>query len=424
MRCLFLLSTILFLNVFELFSQSADQGPVISKDLALNVYLDCKYCDLEYIKSNFTIVNYVTERKLADVMVQVTTMDNASGGLEYTLLLFGQGRYKNLRDTVSFNIPGDISQEAQRYAVLDNLRLGLVPYLLKTPYREKLTLYIEEEYDRTEGKEVSDPWRSWMFRISGSGSLFSQKSDKSYGFNASLYIGKITPEVKFESMNRAEYNDSRFSLYEADSLVYSLYLVKRNYESSNLFVRSLGNHAGIGGIATFRKSDYSNIDFQMITGPAVEFNIYSYEDASRKQFRFIYAALYEHTNYIDSTIHSKLNDYLFTHELHVKFMHISSWGTINATAIGSSYLNNPNQYSIGAYASADVFLFKGLSFGISCGFTYQHDQIGLRKSAADVEDILTDQREMQTDYSYNVIFSINYRFGSIFNNTVNPRFGD
>jgi hypothetical protein len=37
--------------------------------------------------------------------------------------------------------------------------------------------------------------------------------------------------------------------------------------------------------------------------------------------------------------------------------------------------------------------------------------------------VLTQQRQLQTGYRYFTNFGISYRFGSIFNNVVNPRFG-
>jgi hypothetical protein len=40
-----------------------------------------------------------------------------------------------------------------------------------------------------------------------------------------------------------------------------------------------------------------------------------------------------------------------------------------------------------------------------------------------MEELLLGQREMYSDFNYNVGIGLSYRFGSIFNNAVNPRFG-
>lgn len=51
------------------------------------------------------------------------------------------------------------------------------------------------------------------------------------------------------------------------------------------------------------------------------------------------------------------------------------------------------------------------------------DQIDLEAGDATEEEILTRQRELQSDFEYNVRVGFSYTFGSIFSNVVNPRFG-
>ena len=56
------------------------------------------------------------------------------------------------------------------------------------------------------------------------------------------------------------------------------------------------------------------------------------------------------------------------------------------------------------------------------GISFIHDQINLRKSTASSEEILTRQRQLESQYSYWLSGGISYSFGSIYNNIVNPRF--
>ena len=65
---------------------------------------------------------------------------------------------------------------------------------------------------------------------------------------------------------------------------------------------------------------------------------------------------------------------------------------------------------------------RGLSITVGGGASLIHDQINIAKTAATEEEILTKQKEMETNYSYNINFGITYTFGSIYNNVVNPRF--
>src|SRR4030042_451783 len=75
-----------------------DQEIEALKKLAVKVYIDCGSCDLEYIKTEITFVNYVRDRKEADVHVLVTTQATGSGGREYTLSFLGQNGFSDVKD--------------------------------------------------------------------------------------------------------------------------------------------------------------------------------------------------------------------------------------------------------------------------------------------------------------------------------------
>ena len=51
------------------------------------------------------------------------------------------------------------------------------------------------------------------------------------------------------------------------------------------------------------------------------------------------------------------------------------------------------------------------------------DQIALPRRDASPEEVLLRLRELQSNYELSFDIGINYSFGSIFNNIVNPRFG-
>ena len=423
MKNLFVIMLILSGAIYHASSQDADNKISSGRDQALKIYLDCAYCDLEYFKSNFLSVNYITERKDADVYILVTAISTGGGGLEYSMQLKGLGRFKSCSDTVVFNLPPDATEELTRSTILENAQLGLVPFLMKTPAKQRLSLFIDEEDIAFDGTDINDPWRNWVFEVSGLGMIANQKTSKFYGLTGGLFIKKVTPEIKLESDNELIYNENRMSLYEGDSVIYSTVTSHKMFLSRNLFVKSLGEHCGLGGLASFVRDDNLNLDMKFVVGPAVEFNLYRYADASQKEFRFLYGVTYEHINYMDSTIFNKMIDNLFTHELHIKFMQIMDWGEIIINAWGTGYINDWTQYALGARASANIYIVKGFSFHIHGDFSYIQNQAGLRKGAVSPEEFLLGQREMETDYTYGMSIGFSYRFGSIFNNAVNPRFG-
>ncbi|MCD4683043.1 MAG: hypothetical protein K8R86_07145 [Bacteroidales bacterium] len=391
--------------------------------LALKIFLDCESCDMDYFRENFTIVNYVREPLLSDVQIQVTTQTTGSGGVKYNFIFLGRKRYKSLNDTLVFSLSPDHTPDESRKVMLEKLQIGLVPYIMKTAYADRIVLVVDNVKGDPEIKK--DPWKNWMFDVFGSGSLFSERYTKSYNLFSNLYISKITSKIKIESQNTLAYAESHINNYPVnDTTYYSSHLYQRSFLSRSLFVKSLGDHFGIGGIAVFRTDHQYNIDFQVKAGPAIEYNVFKYKDASQKQLRFLYSLDYEHTNYADTTIYNKTNDYLYTHNLRIMFRYMKPWGYFNGSLYGSNYLNDFLLFSIGGNALTSIRIFRGLSFNIGFGLNMYRNQIALRKGEASPEEMITSQRQMETDYSYNISFGLSFSFGSIFNNSVNPRFGN
>jgi hypothetical protein len=407
-------------SIFQLWAYDTNDSITIDRKLALNIYLDCTACDINYFKENFSIVNYVREPDLADVHIQVTTLTTGSGGTEYNLLYLGRKRFQNLNDTVVFCLSPDQTYEKTRQMLLKKIQLGLVPYIMKTSYANHLYLTV----DNIAGVPIKkkDPWKNWMFEIYGSASLLNQKYMKNNQINASLYISKVTPDIKFESANYMVYNETRVNYPLNDSTTYSNNTYQKGLSTNNLFVISMGNHFGIGGLASFRNSHLNNLDFQVRVGPAIEYSLFKYTDAAHKQLRFLYSVGYEQSNYAETTIYNKMNDYLYKHNLSILFMYIKPWGYFNASLYGSNYLNDFSHFSVGTSTLTNIRIVKGLSFNVMCGLYMYRDQITLKKGVATMEELLTSQREMEKNYSYNISFGLTFRFGSKFNNVVNPRF--
>jgi len=53
-----------------------------------------------------------------------------------------------------------------------------------------------------------------------------------------------------------------------------------------------------------------------------------------------------------------------------------------------------------------------------------HDQLGLVKEDLPLDQILLQRKELATQFQYFTSFGFTYTFGSIYNNVVNPRFGN
>ena len=71
-----------------------------------------------------------------------------------------------------------------------------------------------------------------------------------------------------------------------------------------------------------------------------------------------------------------------------------------------------------------VVILKGLSLRIRGGAARINDQLSLVKGELTEADILLQLQELETSYNIDGEIGITYTFGSIYNNIVNPRFGN
>ena len=188
-------------------------------------------------------------------------------------------------------------------------------------------------------------------------------------------------------------------------------------------MKSLTQHWSAGLVGTTRSSTFLNYDLNARVAPGLEYDFFPYSQSTRRMFTLQYTVGFDSINYRDVTIFGKTKETLLDHHFETSLSLRQPWGTVSASMNISEYLTNPGKYSINAFGSTNVRLFKGFSFNMFADFSRPRDQIYLPRGEATTEEILVRQRQLATGYQYFVNFGITYSFGSIFNNIVNPRFG-
>jgi hypothetical protein len=98
------------------------------------------------------------------------------------------------------------------------------------------------------------------------------------------------------------------------------------------------------------------------------------------------------------------------------------WGQISGSTSFGHYFHDVSKNNLSFSAYTDLRLYKGLSLNFNGYYAFQRDQLNILKGDATNEDLLTRRRQLNSNYSFYTSFGIRYRFGSIFNNVVNPRF--
>ncbi len=99
----------------------------------LKVFMDCQnaWCDMNYIKTEITLVDFMLDNKAADVHVLVTEQNTGSGGSQYQLIFFGQNGFSHLRDTLQFSTANTATDFEVRAGMIRYIKLGLAPFIAR-----------------------------------------------------------------------------------------------------------------------------------------------------------------------------------------------------------------------------------------------------------------------------------------------------
>jgi hypothetical protein len=396
-------------------SAAEDSVDALKRD-ALKLYLDCRRCDDDYIRNEITFVNYVIDRKEAQLHLLITSQHTSSGGRQYTLFFIGQAEFAGKNDTLMVNSFKEDTDDMIRKKLVKTIKLGLVPYVSKTPLGEYLTVDFDQEVSPT---AVDDKWDSWIFDVG----LHSWLNGEQYSSSASVYgnvaADRVTPEMRASLKFYGNYHENKYTI--DDTVTYSSYTRGSGFEG--LLVKSISDHWSIGGECRVNSSSYANIKQELRLAPAIEYNLFPYSESTRRELRFVYTIAYRPVVYMDTTVFNKTSERLWHEALYITLEMKEQWGEVDLSLEGSHYFHDPDLNRVRLHADLELQLFKGFSLDVSFSVARINDQLSLLKRDFSTEEILLGSMLRETDFSYWTSVGVSFHFGSIYSNVVNPRFG-
>jgi hypothetical protein len=418
------------LLLFTFFSSSA-QTESKSRD-EIRVFIDCNaYCPMQYVKTEITFVDFVPDRFLANVYIQVTSQSTGSDGEEVKMFISGQENFKGKEDTLKFFRNSVDTDEEYREKFVQHLKLALVPYISKTSMADKIIISVPKgdngkALNATENKK--DKWDFWVFNTRLNGGFNKDDYSKSYRYSAGFSGSRITEKLKLDaSINYSK--NKRVIDIAGDKNIYP----NDNYGLDGNAVVSITNHWSYGGGASFSHSTFSNYNKKSDLKPGIEYSFFPYKEAVKKAITIYYELGPSWNSYIDSSYYDQVKEAVFQQGLSVNAEFVQKWGNINAYAGWESFLNSfnlkgnkingasVNNISIGGYVEFRIVKGLTVSVNFNAGFT-KGIYPNIRKADFSSDDILSNVRQYPTSNNFYSSFGIRYRFGSIYNNVVNPRF--
>lgn len=397
---------------------------VTSNLLAQNqpgIFIDCQMrCDFSYLKQEITFVNYMLNRQEADIFVLATYQRTGSGGKEVQLAFVGSGPFEGMRDTTFYLVDFTATDAIERDLLVKELKKGLLQFIIRSPLLDQIEYSIveEEKEENGEEEEVKDPWNYWIFSIGGNAWINGEQTFRNVDLSGRASASRVTDQHKLQISAFYNFDKSTFTL--TDGQEFSRLL--RRYSANVEYVKSLGPKWSLGFQSRVGSSTFGNTDVSAYVKPAIEYNIFPYEEAQTKRFSFLYSVGPEYYDYTDTTIYDRIEETRMRHGLRMEFVQTKKWGEVEIDIGVQQYLHNLRQYN--AYINPDIEwqIFKGLRFDLGGYLSFVSDRINIAKSDISDEDILLQIKQLDTNFTYFTYVGLSYRFGSKFNNFVNPRF--
>ena len=386
----------------------------------LRIFLDCWECDVDHLRRNVRFVEYVRDRTVADLHVLVTTQSTGGGGRSWEVKFIGLGRFQGLDRSFTFTTNQTATSDEVRREFARIFRLGLVGYAADTSPASQLDVTFRRPPPTPGGPATSvrDPWRRWVFRTNANASFSGEASSKYKSYRFSGSASRTTAAWKVNVSANSNYNRNVFTLSDDRDVV----SVTESANVSGLVVKSLTGKWSWGSRAGVSTSSFSNTERALSASTGIEYDFFPYSEANRRSLTVQYMLGAMDNKYRELTIFDKLQETVPTHTLAVNLGLRQPWGSMGGWVNYVQHLNHTDRLRLSINGNADVRLFKGFSFYFYGGYSKIKDQIGLRKGESTPEEILLRLTQQATNYSYNYNLGLSYRFGSIFDSIVNPRF--
>lgn len=407
--------------VFSCFSVSlfADDVALTYKEelkkAAPKVFIDCRRCDRDYIRTEITFVNYVRDRQDADVHVLITTQRTGSGGQEYTMEFIGQRDYSSIRHTLKYVSNRTDVRDEVREGYVEVLKKGFFPFVMHSPIADHISILFKEELEPT---AVEDKWNFWIFNVGLRGSVSGEESRSERSIRGNFSANRVTPAMKLRMSVSGEFEEDTFDI-NGDTIVST----SSEKEIDGMYIKSLGDHWSAGGWTELESSTYGNYDLKFNLAPAIEYNFFPYYESTRRRLRVLYRLNYYYNEYIEETVYEKTSESLWGQSLDVTLEVKQPWGNATISVDGSHYFHDASKNRVSLWGHMSIRLVRGLNLDIFGSYSRIHDQLNLPKGDASLDEILLRRRELATDYDYRISIGLSYTFGSVYSNVVNPRFG-
>jgi hypothetical protein len=301
-------------------------------NVALRVRLTCSGCDLDFLKTNIGFVEFTADAAAADV--EVVASRTEAPDRRWRVTFVGRGRFAGRDRALSFSppvlaTPNDIGRELARV-----LRIGLVEYAAETAAGPQLDVAVRPvpaapslRVVHIEGPDLkvtvrglptapevpADRWNDWVFHLGGETYGDGERLSYNRSYQASASANRTTANWKVRMGGSRSLDRSSFTVSDDETIKTRL----SDWRAESLIVRSLGLHFSLAAGSSIGSSTFSNEKRVARVSSGVEYDVFPYEESTRRSLTIQYLAGRAHYEFATETIFGKLTEQVAQHTLNV-----------------------------------------------------------------------------------------------------------
>jgi len=381
---------------------------------ALRVFLDCAECDTEFLRQQMDYVDWVRDRRDADLYVLVTARSTGAGGVETQLFVARPRGGGPAADTLRFETPPLASSDESRRTLMRGLQAVLARDLVGRPEFDQMSITVKSTRVPALAR---DPWRGWVISLSANGYMQGQQHVRSTNVSGDVSAGRSTRSGKISIDGYGSYDEDEFEFDDGTK-----YLgIRRGRGASLRSASNLSSHWGIGVRGFYSASSYSNVRDESGGGMGLEYDFWTYEESSRHLLTVAYEVTGRWVDYEEITLYNRTSERLWRHALVAKLSVTQPWGYVSMIGETRQYLRIRDRYSVTGSTNVSFNLARGFSLNASGYAAHLRDLLSIRRAGATDEEVLARQRQIDTSYEFIVSMGVTYTFGSLLHSRVNPR---
>ena len=378
-------------------------------------------CDFDFLRTELSMVDFVRDRFIADVHVQVNTQFTSSGSEQNTIIFKGQNSFLNQDDTLTYFNESTLSDDDKRKNMVKNVTLGLIKYILHTEAASNIIITYNKPADADDTlnlQQQKDPWNYWIMSLGANGFFDGDANYVSQRIFGYISADRETEKTKTNVGISYNYRKNKFVISDEETVV-------TGNPQTNAYINyitKINPHWGYGIFTSYTKSEFSNYDIKLSLIPKVEYDVFKYKDFNSQRLVISYGLGLQFNNYKDTTIFYKTEETLLVQDAAIISSFTKPWGNINVGAFYNSYLYDLSKFSLSFSGAVNWNIFKGFKFAVGGSYDITRNLIQLSKQGATRDEVLLQQKQLNSQYSYFIGVGISYQFGSKFNNYINPAF--